>query len=333
MATLRKIGNKYYVRMRLPGGKEKTIPTGTGNQREAERKLKIVQDNLFLLKAGLKTEAELEEIGLQDAKDRFIKDRKLNGLRQTTIDSYELSLKNLVSVNSPSMPVSSLTKKHVKKMVEKLKEDKLKDSTINIRIRSVNAFTKWLLTEGYILESLSLPVIRVDDPLPKFLTPDELDLLYAHKMNPKMRSTFKVFEGLGLRLSELQHSTLDGNFVIIPAEYSKSRRDRLIPISEELKMHYKIAMKQPYKSHSITRAFRRYADDVDPPIKKTLHSMRHTYALRMLQQTKDIVTVKELLGHADIKTTMIYTKFPPEYIAEMLEVDSVKSVDGIVGQA
>lgn len=333
MATLRKIGTNYYVRMRLPGGREKTISTGTGNRREAERKLKLVKDNMFLLKAGLKSEAELEELDLQNAKERFIKDRQLNGLRKTTIDSYELSLDNLLSVNSPSVPVSSLTKTHIKKMVEKLKEDKLKDSTINIRTRSVNAFTKWLLTEGYILESLALSLIRVDDPLPKFLTPDELDSFYAQKMKPKMRSTFKVFEGLGIRLSELQHSTLDGNFVIIPAEYSKSRRDRMIPIPEDLKYHYRISMDHPYKPHSITRAFRRYADKVDPPIKKTLHSMRHTYALRALQMTKNIVAVKELLGHSDIKTTMIYTKFPPEYISEMLKVESPEPVDGIVGHA
>jgi len=340
MATLRKINNKYYVRMRLPGGKEKTISTGTGNRREAERKLKLVQDNLFLLKAGLKSESELEDLDLQDAVNRFIKDRKLNGLRQTTIDSYELSLNNLVDAHSPVVPVSLLTKNHMKKMVQVLHEKKIRDTkkklsdtTINIRIRSVNAFTKWLLTEGYILKSLSLPLIRVDDPLPKFLTPDELDSLYEQKMRPKMFSTFKVYEGLGIRLSELQYSKIDGNYVIIPAEYSKSRRDRMIPITDELKHHYQIAMKNPYKPHSITHAFRKYADNANLPPEKTLHSMRHTYALRALTKTKNIVAVKELLGHSDVKTTMIYTKFPPEYIAEMLKVELPENVETVVGRA
>ena len=340
MATLRKINNKFYVRMRLPGGKEKTISTGTGNRREAERKLKLVQDNIFLLKAGLKAEAELEELDLQDAVNRFIKDRKLNGLRQTTTDSYKLSLDNLISANSPSMPVSLLTKKHIQKMVQMLRDKKIgeadkkiSDTTINIRTRSVNAFTKWLLTEKYILESLSLPLIRVDDPLPKFLTPDELDSLYEQKMKPQMFSTFKVYEGLGIRLSELQHSKLDGNFIIIPAEYSKSRRDRMIPIDGDLKYHYKIAMKNPYRPHSITHAFRKYADNANLPPEKTLHSMRHTYALRALTKTGNIVAVKELLGHSDVNTTMIYTKFPPEYIAEMLKIDVPEIVDGIMGRA
>jgi len=340
MATLRKINNKYYVRMRLPGGKEKTIATGTGNRREAERKLKLVQDNLFLLKAGLKSEAELEELDLQDAVNRFIKECKLNGLRKTTTDSYKLSLDNLISANGPGIPVSSLTKKHIQKMVQMLHEKKvgdtdkkLSDNTINIRTRSVNAFTKWLLEEGYILGTLSLSLIRVDDPLPKFLTPDELDSFYKQKMKPKMLSTFKVFEGLGIRLSELQYSKIDRNYIIIPAEYSKSRRDRMIPIPEDLKHHYRIAMDHPYRPHSITRAFRRYAGKAELPPEKTLHSMRHTYALRALTKTKNIVAVKELLGHSDVKTTMIYTKFPPEYIAEMLKVELPEVIDTVVGQA
>ena len=340
MASLVKKRQKYYIRIRLPGGKEKTISTGTGNLREAERRLRLVEDREILFKARLISEAELEDLGLQDATRRFIKDCKLSGRRPTTIASYELALQNLVDANTPELPVSSLNRKHVQKMVVMLQEQKkkktkdhLQDTTINIRIRSVNAFLNWLHQEGYILDKLKVPVIKVDEPLPKFLTPDELDSLYEKVNNPKMLSTLKVYEGLGIRLSELHHSHREGNYIIIPAKFSKSRRDRMIPISKDLIHHYKIATTNPFKPHTITHAFRKYADKADPPIKKTLHSMRHTYALRMLQQTKDIVTVKELLGHADIKTTMIYTKFPPEYIAEMLKVDLPEHVDGIVGQA
>ena len=340
MASLVKKRQKYFIRIRLPGGKEKTISTGTGNLREAERRLRLIEDREILFKARLISEAELEDLGLQEATKRFIKDRKLSGRRPTTIDSYELAMQNLVDANTPQVPVSSLNRKHVQKMVVMLQKqkkkkttDNLQDTTINIRIRSVNTFMNWLYKEGYILDRIKASEIKVDEPLPKFLTPGELDDLYAKVSNPKMLSTLKVYEGTGMRLSELHHSYRNGGFIIIPAEFSKSRRDRMIPIDEDLIHHYEIAMKDPFKPHTITHAFRKYADKVDPPIKKTLHSMRHTYALRMLQQTKDIVTVKELLGHADIKTTMIYTKFPPEYISEMLKVDPPEPIKGIVGQA
>jgi len=340
MASLVKKRQKWYVRIRLPGCKERTFPTKTGNRRQAEQFLQVFQQKEALLKARLITEAELEDLDLEDAVNRFIRECKLNGRRPTTINSYQLSLNNLVDANSPRLPVKSLSKKHFQKMVNMLHEKKigetkkkLKDNTINIRIRSVNTFMNWLHKEGYILDRIKASEIKVDEPLPKFLTPQELDDLYAKVNNPKMLSTLKVYEGTGMRLSELHHSYRQGNFIIVPAEFSKSRRDRMIPIDEDLIHHYEIAANDPFKPHTITHAFRKYADKVDPPIEKTLHSMRHTYALRMLQETKDIVTVKALLGHADIKTTMIYTKFPPEYIAEMLKVDPPKPVEGIVAQA
>lgn len=340
MATLVKKRNKYYVRIRLPGGKEKTFPTKTGNRRAAEQFLQVFQQKEALLKARLITEAELEDLDLQDAVDRFIRECKLNGRRPTTINSYQLSLDNLVDANSPSLPVKSLTKKHFQKMVAVLHKKKigdtnkkLKDNTINIRIRSVNTFMNWLYKEGYILDRIKVSEIKVDEPLPKFLTPQELENLYTQVHNPKMYSTLKVYEGTGIRLSELHHSHLEGNYLIIPAEYSKSRRDRMIPVDEEIKEHYRIAMTNPFQPHSVTHAFHKYAKKAKLPSDKTLHSMRHTYALRKLMETHDITVVRELLGHSDIKTTMIYTKFRPDFISELLKPETPEPTATIVGQA
>ena len=333
MATLVKKHNKYYIRVRLPRGKEITIATQTGNRREAERRLRLVQDREILLKAKLISEAELEDLELQDAVDRFIKDRKVNGRRPTTIESYELALDNLVDANSPSMLVNSITNKNIRKMIEKLHKEKLKDNTINIRIRSVNAFTSWLLQEGYILERVKVPQVKVNEQLPKFLTPDELVNLYAQVENPKWYSTFKVLEGLGIRVGELQYSVLEEGYVTIPAEHAKSRRSRMIPIPMDLIPHYQIAMDKPYKPDSITHAFRSYADDANIPAEKTLHSLRHTFALHTLIETNNIVFVKELLGHQDIKTTMIYTKYPMDFLVKVLKEKPKKKSDQVVAQA
>ena len=338
MASLVKKRNKYYVRSRRPGGKEITIPTKTGNRREAERLLKIYNEREFLVNARLMKESELVILDLQDAVSRFIRDRKINGIRQSTIDSYQLSLDNLVDANTPSLQVSMLSKRHIQKMVEMLHEKKIrdtkktiKDSTINIRIRSVNAFTNWLFQQGNILAPIKFKQIKLDEQLPKFLTPEELDEFYKKVDNPVLLSTFKVYEGIGIRLSELHNSHQEGNYIIIPAEHSKSRRDRMIPIDEDTLAHYLIAKKNLYHPDTITKSFRKYADKAGLPGGKTLHSMRHTYALRTLQKTNNIVTVKELLGHQDIKTTLIYTKFPPEYISEMMKVEPTEEIDPVVG--
>ncbi|MBT3823463.1 MAG: tyrosine-type recombinase/integrase [Candidatus Marinimicrobia bacterium] len=334
MASLVKKRNKYYVRIRLPGGREKTIATGTGNLREAERRLRLIQDKEVLFKAKIIAEAELEDLALDNAITRFIEAKKKGGLRPKTISTYETAFDSLKAVNSPSMLVSSLQKSHLTRMVDHIKSNKLSDGTANIRIRSVNAFTSWLLNEGYILTPVKLQQIKMDEPLPKFLTPDELDKFYEKVKTPKLLSTFKTYEGLGLRLRELHHSRLEGDYVIIPAEHAKSRRDRMVPIPEDLKEHYIAATTNPLRPDSITHAFRRIADNAEISPGKTLHSLRHTYALRMLVQTNNIVFVKELLGHSEIETTMIYTKFPPSFLVEQLKVKPKAEVPPtVVGEA
>jgi hypothetical protein len=92
MATIVKKHNKYYIRVRLPGGKEKTIATQTGNRREAERCLRSVEDREILFKARLISEPELEDLGLQEATRRFTNERK-HGSRKLTViaPSYELA--------------------------------------------------------------------------------------------------------------------------------------------------------------------------------------------------------------------------------------------------
>ena len=107
----------------------------------------------------------------------------------------------------------------------------------------------------------------------------------------------------------------------------------MVPITVDLIPHYKIAMDKPYKPDSITHAFRSYADDAKIPEEKTLHSLRHTFALRCLIETNNIVFVKDLLGHQDIKTTMIYTKYPMDFLVKVLKEKPKKKSNQIVAQA
>ena len=107
----------------------------------------------------------------------------------------------------------------------------------------------------------------------------------------------------------------------------------MVPIADDLIPHYKIAMNNPFKPNSITHAFRSYADDAKISKDKSLHSLRHTFALRCLIETNNIVFVRDLLGHQDIKTTMIYTKYPADFLVKLLKPKPEKDSSQIVGQA
>jgi len=174
----------------------------------------------------------------------------------------------------------------------------------------------WLEKEKFILEAPKIEQVKVDTPLPKFLTPAELDKIYSFTSDEKLLATFRVYEGLGLRLNELQHAELEGDFIKINAKDSKGRRDRIIPLPDDIKEDFAIATQEPYRTDYVSKTFTKLAKKAG--ITRTLHSLRHTFALRTLMQTKDLNMVKELLGHSQISTTMIYTKFPKDYLKTVL---------------
>ena len=73
-----------------------------------------------------------------------------------------------------------------------------------------------------------------------------------------------------------------------------------------------------YKPDHISRTFSKLRDKADISSNKSLHSLRHTFALRKLLELGNIYLVKEMLGHSSVNTTQIYLQFPKGYIKEVL---------------
>ncbi|NQV16215.1 site-specific integrase [bacterium] len=217
MAALRKLKGKWYIRVRLPNAREKLIGTGTSDEREAKRLMRLVQEKEFMVKAKLIDEFELEPLTLREAKDRFRTHCKRKNLREESIRSYSTSIENLFEVISPSSSVRALNKHVVQKLQESLSDRDLKETSININLRSVRAFINWLYREKLIPEPIEIDFLKEDRNLPKLLLPDELDKIYAKCTDDKMRATFRVYEHLGIRLGELHQCVRDGNFVRVTA--------------------------------------------------------------------------------------------------------------------
>ncbi len=95
-------------------------------------------------------------------------------------------------------------------------------------------------------------------------------------------------------------------------------KKELFPLPLEIQDDFVIATTNPYKKMHITKTFTRLRVKAKIVAGKTLHSLRHTFAVRMLIKTDNIELVKNLLGHSDLKTTEIYLKFPPEYLKSVL---------------
>ena len=318
MASLRKLKGKWYVRVRLNNMKEKLIPTGTGDERIAKQKLRLVNDKEFLVRARLVDEFELEPLTLREAKEKFIQYCKRKNLRSNTIDSYSTSIENLFQVLPPSGSVRTLSNHVIQRLLDHLKERGLKENSININLRSVRSFCNWLHREKYILEPPKIEFMKVDKSLPKLLLPDELNKIYSLCEDEKMKSTFRVYEYLGIRLGELHHCVREEAFVRVVAENAKGRRDRIIPLPNEIENDFDIATLDPYKPERISKNFTRLRKQAGIGDEKSLHSLRHTFAARMLMETSDVKMVKDMLGHSDIKTTELYLNFPSDYLKSIL---------------
>ena len=153
---------------------------------------------------------------------------------------------------------SELNKQQYPALVAYLK-NRYNPTTVNIRLRGIRTFFMYIVSKGYVKESpFKVKQIRVDNPLPKFLKPEELESIYRLVPPDTLLPVFKTYESTGMRLDELSHSRREGNFIYI--EKTKSRKERIIPIPEKNIMDYDLAKELNYKFVDLNLALEFIAD-------------------------------------------------------------------------
>jgi len=214
----------------------------------------------------------------------------------------------------------SLTRLHYSNLLEYL-QNRYNNTTVNIRLRGIRAMLNFLFEKGLIKQiPFRVKQIKTDRQLPKFITPSEMDKIYKQVVDPKLLATFRIYEATGLRLSELFQSKLTGDFITV--EQSKGRKQRIIPIPADRIQDYLLATGDPYSTGFISHSFHKACTD-SGLTGKTIHSLRHTFALRKLLETNNLQLVKELLGHSSVKVTEIYTAIPADFLAQIFTQRSI----------
>ncbi|MFA5728195.1 MAG: tyrosine-type recombinase/integrase [Candidatus Neomarinimicrobiota bacterium] len=325
MAGLRLLKGKYYIRI-WTDGKEKLLPTGTANRRDAEIQRSKIERQEIEIKQKIRDEIDAlkNRLTIRAGVEYFLKnvgtERNITG---STVKTYRLAANDFINSLKRSVYFDSIQRSDYSDLLNYLQK-KYNPTTTNIRLRGIRAMLNYLADKGMIQIPFKVKQIKIDHNLPKFITPDEMDRIYKQVDDPKLLAAFRVYEVTGLRASELFHSKLQGDFVIV--EKSKGRKERIIPIPFQNVKDYQIATTDPYSvffiSHSFTYACRRAGIDG-----KTLHALRHTFALRKLIETNNISLVKELLGHSSVTVTEIYTAFPKDYLAQVFKDRSINTAN------
>ncbi|NJO88095.1 MAG: tyrosine-type recombinase/integrase [Chloroflexia bacterium] len=172
--------------------------------------------------------------------------------------------------------------------------------------------------------AIALPSLKKDTRLPVILNQDELRQLFKAPALLKHRIVLSLIYSAGLRSQEvinLKLSDIDFERKTIHIRQSKYKKDRIVPLSDYMQKGLKkyLAAENPHiwlfngKEADGRYSVKGLSWVMREALKKTsiakdvnLHSLRHSYATHLLEQGLNIVTVKDLLGHADITTTMIY---------------------------
>jgi integrase/recombinase XerC len=233
--------------------------------------------------------------------------------------------------------MEKVTKHTIREYIIRLMEQRVAKSSITCKLSAVRSFYVYLQKEELIqenpLEKISSP--KQDKKLPSYLTGDEINkfLLAPDISTPvgqRDRAILELLYASGLRVSELAHlmrNQIDMDTREIRV-MGKGSKERLVlmgkPAAEAIAAYlkegrHKLLSKkktdavfinrygQPLIERRIQKIVKQYA--LKGGIKKRVHphTIRHTFATHLLDGGADLRVVQELLGHASLTTTQIYT--------------------------
>jgi len=177
---------------------------------------------------------------------------------------------------------------------------------------------------GQNKRAIALPSLKKEAKLPVILNRSELKELFRAPTLLKHRIVLTLIYSAGLRAQEvvnLKLSDIDFERRTIHIRQSKYKKDRIVPLADSMAKGLKKYLQaghphlwlfnghEPdgrYSVRGLSWVMRESLKKTTIRKEVTLHSLRHTYATHLLEEGLNIVTLKELLGHAHITTTMIY---------------------------
>jgi site-specific recombinase XerD len=177
---------------------------------------------------------------------------------------------------------------------------------------------------GMNKKAIALPSLKRDTKLPVILNRSELKELFAAPKLLKQRIVLSLIYSAGLRGQEvinLKISDIDFERMTIHIRQTKYKKDRILPLSPTMAIGLKKYLKAEnphiwlfngkkahgkYSTRGLSWVMRENLKKTSITKEVNLHSLRHSYATHLLEEGVNIVSLKILLGHAEITTTMIY---------------------------
>ncbi len=263
-----------------------------------------------------------------------------------TITNYKIDLKDFNNSLKEKL-LENITHVDVRLFLARLKERDFSKRTIARKMACLRSFFRFLCREGYIKTSpaTGLQTPKMEKRLPLFLDQGQVvrliespDLSDVYGLRD--RAILETLYSSGLRVSELVGLNKENVDFIggVLKVYGKGKKERLAPVGDRALRAIRNYLEKLGTSQIkdkravfINKSGRRVSDRavrrvVEKYIRKTSlnekispHSLRHSFATHLLDRGADLRSVQELLGHANLSTTQIYTHVTPERLKSIYD--------------
>ena len=182
----------------------------------------------------------------------------------------------------------------------------------------------------------SLPRAKKSEHLPTVFSESEILAIIKASENLKHKTILCLAYAGGLRVSEivnLKLKDIDSKRMVITIRQSKGRKDRQVMLSEKLlelfRTYFTLAKPKPkqwlfegykneqYSTRSVQKVFEEAKEKANIKKKGAIHAVRHSFATHLLEGGTDLLSIKELLGHNSLRTTMTYTHVSKKHLSKI----------------
>lgn len=272
------------------------------------------------------------------------------GLSERTLDAYTRDVGRMAAFLTDVRDVPApggATPADLREFVYHLKDRGLRPSTIRRKLSAVRTYFSFLQAEGLAdadpSEHLESP--RAWRRLPNVLSRGEIERLLdapstADRLFWRDKAMLEFAYASGVRVSEL--ISVRVNDLLLEEGFArvlgKGRKERLVPVGRSALRALRVYLREfrprlqrdghadviflnargtPLSRMGVWKIIRKHVNRAGIERRVTPHTIRHSFATHLLEGGADLAAVQEMLGHADISTTQIYTHVDREYLQDV----------------
>jgi integrase/recombinase XerC len=278
--------------------------------------------------------------------------RASRGVSAHTLRAYRADLEGFVK-DFPLVAAKDIDRSHVREHLAKLQSGKTARATVLRRLSSLRSFVRFLREEGELGADPFLGVIapKRGRPLPKFLTEAEMAEILkapvgAGAAGERDRALIELLYSSGLRRAEVSSLNV-GDLDFLSGELrviGKGSKERLVPVGRDALEALRKVLRtrgapgpgepvfvnergQRLSPEGVNFVVRRWIRRSSLLKKVSPHVFRHSFATHLLNHGCDIRAVQEMLGHASLSTTQVYTHVSLERLRETYKQAHPRSTD------